>query len=391
MWTVLEGSVAIAEAVRRCRPRVISAYPITPQTHIVEHLARLAADGELDAEVVNVESEHSAASVVLGAVATGVRAYTATSSQGLLLMAEVLYNIAGLRLPVVLTCANRAVSSPINIWNDHQDAMAVRDSGWIQLFAEDNQEAVDLHIQAYRIAELTRLPVMVNVDGFVLTHAYEPVDLPDQEEVDAFLPPFEPKVRLDPDHPLTLGMLAEPHVYMEARYALNEAVLGSKEVILQVQREFQERFGRSSGGLISVDAPEDAEIVFVAMGSVLGTIREAAESLRHRGIRAGVLKVTCFRPFPGEAIASALRGTPRFIVLEKALSMGSGGILANEMRAAFYERDRRAEIISVIAGLGGRDVTVAQIEEVAQAVLQGERGPVFLGLDQRLLAREGTS
>lgn len=387
MWTVLEGSVAIAEAVRLCRPRVISAYPITPQTHIVEHLARLAADGELEAEVVNVESEHSAASVVLGAVATGVRAYTATSSQGLLLMAEVLYNIAGLRLPVVLTCANRAVSSPINIWNDHQDAMAVRDSGWIQLFAEDNQEAVDLHIQAYRIAELTRLPVMVNVDGFVLTHAYEPVDLPSQEEVDAFLPPFTPRVRLDPDHPLTIGMLAEPHVYMEARYALNEAILGSAEVILQVQGEFQRRFGRPSGGLVSADSTEGAEIVFVAMGSVLGTIREAVEDLRQQGIRAGVLKVTCFRPFPGEAVVSAVRGARRLVVVEKALSLGSGGILANEVKAAFYGSDRRPEVVSIFAGLGGRDVTVAQINEVAQAILQGERGPVFLGLDPRLLPK----
>ncbi|RKY38577.1 MAG: pyruvate ferredoxin oxidoreductase, partial [Candidatus Omnitrophota bacterium] len=224
MKKFIEGSQAVAEAIRLCKPGVISAYPITPQTHIVENLAQFVADGELDAQFVNVESEHSAASVVLGALATGVRAFTATSSQGLLLMAEVLYNIAGMRLPLVLTCANRALSAPISIWNDHQDSLGMRDTGWIQVYGENNQEVLDLHIQAYKLAEKIMLPVMVCMDGYILTHGYEPVDVPEQEKVDEFLPSYQSHYKLDPSRPITMGYLAEPAYYMETRIDIQNAL-----------------------------------------------------------------------------------------------------------------------------------------------------------------------
>ncbi|MCL4458769.1 MAG: pyruvate ferredoxin oxidoreductase [Chloroflexi bacterium] len=375
---MIEGSRAIAEMVGLCRPQVIAAYPITPQTHIVEELSQLVANGELQAEYVNVESEFSAASVILGASATGVRTYTATTSQGLLLMIEVLYNIAGLRLPVVLGCANRAISAPINIWNDQQDSITARDTGWIQLYAESNQEAADLHLQAYRIAEDQRvlLPVMVCLDGYVLTHAYETVDLPSQEEVDAFLPPFRPLYRLDPANPLTFGTLADPSCYMETRYILQRTTGKALAVIEETATAFQKAFGRRSGGLIDCYKTEDAAIILVAMGSVVGTIKEAVDELRAAGQKVGVLKVITHRPFPKEAIYQALHGAEHVIVLEKAISLGNGGPLATEIKATFQERPQRVAISSVIAGLGGRDITVDSIKRaVAMArerVLDGE-------------------
>ena len=252
MKKVVEGSAAIAEAIKLVRAQVIAAYPITPQTHIVQNLSEMVANGDLKAEYVRVESEHSAASAVLGASAVGARAYTASSSQGIMLMAEVLFNIAGMRFPVVMTAANRALSGPINIWNDQQDSYSVRDAGWIQLHAEDNQEAMDLHIQAYRIAEDLRvqLPVMVCMDGFVLTHSYEPVDFPGQEAVDRFLPPYDPTRKLNPQDPKTFGMYAEEG-YTETRFAIQQAMQTAKGVIEEVSAEFERAFGRSSGGLIA--------------------------------------------------------------------------------------------------------------------------------------------
>ncbi|MFH1655955.1 MAG: pyruvate ferredoxin oxidoreductase, partial [Candidatus Omnitrophota bacterium] len=273
MKKFIEGSYALAEIIKLCKPGVISAYPITPQTHIVEGLAQFVADGELKCEFVNVESEHSAASTVLGAVATGVRAFTATSSQGLLLMAEVIFNIAGMRLPLVLACANRAVSAPINIWNDQQDVMAVRDSGWILMFAENNQEVVDLHLQGYRISEDhgVMLPVMVNLDGYVLTHGLEVVDMPSQEQVDKFLPPYKPLYKLDVSDPITLGCLATPEHYMETRIAIQKTHEEVLELIPKVASEFKKVFGRESGGLVEGYRLEDAKQVIVSMGSVVGT------------------------------------------------------------------------------------------------------------------------
>jgi pyruvate ferredoxin oxidoreductase alpha subunit len=358
MKKVIEGSRAVAEAVKVCRPHVISAYPITPQTHIVENLSQMVADGELKAEFINVESEFGAASVILGASVTGARAYSTTTSQGLLLMAEVLFNIAGLRLPVSITCANRSVSAPINIWNDHQDAMTVRDSGWIQLYAEDCQEVADMQIQAYKIGENPEisLPVMVNMDGFILTHAFEPVELIDQKMADEFLPPYKPKVYLTTKNPVTFGILAEPAYYMETRYRLQQAIEASKQVIEDVANEFNKVFGRYAGGLVDKYRLDGAKTAIVAMGSVVGTIREVVDELREKGEKVGLLKIRAFRPFPKEAIYDALKEVNNIIIMEKAISLGLGGILLNEMRAVFYGKEKQPNISGFIVGLGGRDV-----------------------------------
>ena len=265
MKEFLEGSMAVAKSVKLCRPGVISAYPITPQTHIVEELAQMVADGHLNAQFVNVESEHSAASVVLGAVAAGVRSYTATSSQGLFLMAEVVFNIAGLRLPLVMTCANRAISAPINIWNDQQDSVSLRDSGWIQLYVEDLQETVDYHIMGYRLSEdkSVMLPVMICMDGFILTHGIETVDMPTQEQVDKFLPAYKALYKLDPQDPITIGPLVDAEYYMETRYAINQTHKEALDIIPKITAEFSKVFGRTYNGLVEGYRLEDAERAYL--------------------------------------------------------------------------------------------------------------------------------
>ena len=373
MRKMIEGSRAVAEAVALCRPGVISAYPITPQTHIVEELSQIVADGDLDAEYVRVESEHSAASVCLGAVATGSRSYSATTSQGMLLMVEVLYNIAGMRLPLVITGVNRAISAPLNIWNDQQDTMAIRDTGWLQLYAEDNQEVLDMHIQAYKITEDDRvlLPVMVCMDGFILTHTYETVDMPTQEQVDAFLPSYDPLYKLDPADPYTLGAYAGPERYHEARYTIQQDCLGAKEIVKEVARDFQSAFGRWYGDVIDTYRAEDAETLFVAMGSVIGTLKDWVEAQRAEGEKVGVVKVRCFRPFPEEELVAAVSKAKRVIVLEKAVSMGSTGILAAELRAALYGKST-VPVTGAVAGLGGRDITMETIDEIKQRADAGE-------------------
>ncbi|HAH19847.1 MAG: pyruvate ferredoxin oxidoreductase [Omnitrophica WOR_2 bacterium GWF2_43_52] len=380
MRELLEGSEAVAEAVRLCKPGVVSAYPITPQTHIVEGLAAMIADGKFTSQFVNVESEHSAASVVLGSVATGVRSFTATSSQGLLLMAEVVFNIAGMRLPVIMTCANRAISAPLNIWNDHQDAITVRDSGWIQMHAENIQEALDLHIQAYRIGESPKimLPVMVNMDGFILTHGLEVVDVPTQAQVDSFLPAYTPLYKLDVNNPLTFGPLVDPDYYMEARYAIHQTHKDVLKLIPLVKDEFQKVFGRPTGGLIEGYRIDDAEKVIVAMGSVCGTIKDVVDSLRSKGKKVGLLKIITYRPFPADAIYQALKDIPKVAVLEKAVSLGSYSPVLTEIRSAFSKPEgsglasysqshgkKKSPVISgFVIGLGGRDITIDSIKEV---------------------------
>jgi len=384
----IEGSMAVAEAVRLCRAQVISAYPITPQTHIVEFLAQMVANGELQAEFVNVESEFSAASVCLGAVAAGVRAYTATTSQGLLLMAEVLYNIAGMRLPMVLTCANRALSAPISIWNDHQDAMTLRDSGWIQLWVEDNQETLDAHLQAFKIAQMTDLPVMVNMDGFVLTHSFDPVDIPTQKEVDRFLPPYTPSRYLDPAKPLTFGALVEPDKYMETRYTLARAMEKAETVVQSVADEFYSSFGRYAGGLVDEYRLEDAQIAIVAMGSVVGTIKDAIDEMRDDGQKVGLLKIRTFRPFPKEAVRRALRDVPDIAVIDRALSVGSGGIIATEVKEALYGWVLHPRISSFIAGLGGRDITIDTIRLIVDKTTSHIYTAGFADLHTELIREE---
>lgn len=371
---LLEGSRAVAEAVMRCRPRVVAAYPITPQTHIVAELSQMVADADLKAGLVNVESEHSAASVVLGASATGARAYTATSSQGFFLMLEVLYNIAGMRLPLVLTCVNRSVSAPINIWADQQDSLAARDTGWIQLYAENNQEVLDMHIQAFRIAEDHRvlLPVMICMSGYVLTHAYEPVWVPSQGAVDEFLPPYEPLVYLTPEDPVTMGTLATPEYYMETRYAIQASQMKALTVIEEVAQEYREAFGRWSGGLIQEYRTEGASLILVSFGSVVGTLRDAVDELRAEGKRIGLVKVRSFRPFPAEALWEALKGAERIAVLEQDVSLGSCGALVSDLKAAFYNRPSAPPIAGFIAGLGGRDITVETVKGIVAKVEEGK-------------------
>jgi len=381
MRKMIEGSRAVAEAVGLCRPGVISAYPITPQTHIVEELSQMVADGETDAEYVRVESEHSAASVCLGAVAAGTRAYSATTSQGMMLMAEVLYNIAGMRLPMVITGVNRALSAPLSIWNDQQDTMAIRDSGWIQLYAENNQEVLDMHIQAYKIAEDDRvlLPVMVCMDGFVLTHTYETVDVPTQEQVDAFLPPYDPLYKLDPADPYTLGAFAGPEMYQEVRYQIQQDALGAKEVVKEVARDFQAAFGRWYGDVLDTYRCEDAETIYVAMGSVIGTMKDWCDARREEGGKAGVLKLRCFRPFPQDELRAALARAKRVVVLEKAITVGGHGILAAEVRAALYGQRETPPVHGAVAGLGGRDITFETLDEVRHRAEAGE-ADFFAGL-----------
>ncbi len=355
MLQALEGSQAIAQAVALCRPQVVAAYPITPQTHIVEGLARLIADGKLQCELVSVESEFSAASVALGAVAAGSRVYTASASQGILLMSEVLYNIAGLRVPLVMTCANRAVSAPLSIWNDQQDSMAVRDAGWIQLYCADNQEAVDTTVQAYRIAERTELPVMVCVDGFTLTHTLEPLEIPPQDQVDAFLPPFRFARALDPSYPVSSGTLVSPEYYTEARHAHHQALLRAKDEIVAADSDWAVLTGRASGGLLQVDGPDDARVAILTLGSVFGTLLDAREEYPQLG-PVKLIKLRAFRPFPVEALQQVCVGLSDVIVLERALSPGSGGIAGAEVRAALAELPAAPRVHNFAAGLGGRDV-----------------------------------
>lgn len=385
---VIEGSLAVAEAVKLCRPQVISAYPITPQTHIVEELSEMVANGELKADFVNVESEHSAASVVLGASATGARAYSATTSQGLLLMTEVLYNIAGLRLPIVLTCTNRAISAPLNIWNDQQDSISVRDSGWIQIYAEDNQEAADMHIQAYKIAENPNilLPVMVCMDGFLLTHTYEPVEILTQEDVDKFLPArYKPRYHLTAHDPLTFGAFCEPHYYMEARYNIFAAMERSREEVVKAAEDFARVFGRGENALVEGYFLEDAETVFVAMGSLVSELRDVVDELREEGKRVGLLKIRTFRPFPREEVVMALKNSKRIAVLEKAVSMGYGGILTPEIKGVFYGKERRPIINGFIIGLGGRNIPPETLKRIANQVEKTEFENEFVDMDWDLV------
>lgn len=387
MRELLEGSRAVAEAVRLCKPGVISAYPITPQTHIVEDLAQMAANGELNAECVNVESEHSAASVVLGASAAGVRSFTATSSQGLLLMAEVVFCIAGMRFPVVMTCANRAISAPLNIWNDHQDAITVRDSGWIQVHAENVQEALDLHIQAFRIAESPKimLPVMVNMDGFILTHGLEIVDMPSQEKVDSFLPAYKPLYSLDVNNPLSFGLVADPDYYTETRFAIKETHKDVLDLIPLVKEEFAKIFGRGSGGLVEEYKTKDAEKVIVAMGSVCGTIKDVIDEMREKGKKAGLLRIITYRPFPINAIYRALRNVSRVAVVEKAVSLGSYGPLLAEVRSVFSSKKKAPVVSGFVMGLGGRDITRDSIKEVFKRLTAKEISEEYIDLKPELL------
>lgn len=368
MMKVVEGSYAVAHAAMCCSPDVVSAYPITPQTHIVEHLSQMVADGELCAEFLTVDSEFSALSVLVGASAMGARCYSSTTSQGLALMYEVLYNVSGLRMPVVMTVANRALGAPLNIWNDQQDSIGARDVGWLQLYVENVQEAVDTTPQAYKISEDLGIltPIMVCMDGFILTHVYEPVELLDKEKVAGFLPAFKPKYVLDPADPKTIGAFADPSTYTEFRYLQFDAQQKALAKIEEVAKEFQETFGRSFGGLIDTYHTEDADVVLVTMGSVIGTIKDAIDEMRSEGIKVGLVKVRSYRPFPVQALRKAMKDAGVIAVIEKDVSIGNEAGLVTDLKAAFYNSKIRTPIIGFTAGLGGRDITVKNIRKIVQ-------------------------
>jgi pyruvate ferredoxin oxidoreductase alpha subunit len=388
MLKQIEGSQAIAEAVALCRPQVICAYPITPQTHIVEGLGEMVKSGSLaGCEFINVESEFAAMSVAIGASAAGARSYTATASQGILYMAEAVYNASGLGLPIVMTIGNRAIGAPINIWNDHSDSMSMRDAGWIQLYAESNQEAADLHIQAFRLAEALSIPVMVCVDGFILTHAYERVDIPTQAQVDGYLPAFEPVQVLDVDEPVSMGAMVGPEAFFEVRYLQHHKQEQALELIPELAREFRERFGRDSGGLVRPYRCEDAQTIIVALGSVNGTIREAVDEMRERGAKVGSLAITSFRPFPLDAVRDALQHARRVVVLEKCLAVGIGGIVSDGVRKALSGIQLKGH--TVIAGLGGRAITKKSLVELAERAGRDELQLLnFLDLRWDVVERE---
>jgi pyruvate ferredoxin oxidoreductase alpha subunit len=386
MMQIMEGSHAVAEAVRLCRPEVISAYPITPQTHIVERLAEMVADGDLDADYLTVESEFSALSSCIGASAAGSRVYSATTSQGLAFMFEVCFNVAGMRQPVIMSIANRALGAPLNIWNDHQDSISLRDSGWFQLYCEDAQESMDLHFIAYKVAEDHKilLPGFVCFDGFILSHTYEPVEVPVQEEIDAFLPPFSPYHRLDAKNPISMGMYATPDYYMEFRYEIDRALERAKAALAAAGREFGERFGRDYSGLVEGYRLEDADCALVAMGSICGTIKDAIDEMRDDGMKVGLLKLRSFRPFPKDEVANALKDMSTVAVLDKNVSLGSAtkGAVGLEVKDALFNSG--IDVSSFVIGLGGRDVRKKDIRAVVAAATSG-KGDSFYGLREEVL------
>jgi len=388
MKQFLEGSFAVAEAVKLCKPGVISAYPITPQTHIVERLADFVASGQMNSQFVNVESEHSAATVVLGAVATGVRVFTATSSQGLIYMSEVLFNIAGMRFPIVMVCANRAISAPINIWNDQQDAISLRDSGWVQVYAENNQEALDFTLQAYKLGENPRvmLPIMVNMDGFILTHGMETVDVPSEELVDKFLPPYKAPYKLDVENPMSFGLLGDPSVYLEARYSVHKTLEETLDLMPKIGKEFESVFGRKGLSLVESYKLEDAKTAIVAMGSVCGTIKDYIDSQREKGKKIGLLRVVSYRPFPKDAIFEALKNVSKVLVLDKSISLGSEGPLYTEVKSLFA--NKKPKVSGFVAGLGGRDITIQTIKDMVDISKNKEVRCEFLNINQSLLKEE---
>ena len=388
MLKQIEGSRGIAEGVALCRPQVICAYPITPQTHIVEGLGEMVKTGELAAcEFINVESEFAALSVAIGSSAAGVRTYTATSSQGLLFMAEAVYNASGLGLPIVMTIGNRAIGAPINIWNDHSDAMSMRDAGWIQLYAETNQEALDLHMQAFRHAEELSCPVMVCMDGFILTHAYERIEVPAQEDVDAYLPPFEPRQVLDPAEPVTIGAMVGPEAFTEVRYLAHHKQMRALDRIPQLAAEFAARFGRDSGGLIRPYRTEGAETIVVSLGSINGTVQEVVDEMRAEGVAIGSVGITSFRPFPLAALRETLAGAKRVVVLEKCLAVGLGGIVSDGVRKSLSGIQLNG--YTVVAGLGGRAITRVSLRRLFDDALRDALAQVtFLDLNTDLIEHE---
>jgi pyruvate ferredoxin oxidoreductase alpha subunit len=373
---VFTANRAVAEAVKLAKPQVVPVYPITPQTTISEYLAQFVADGDLKAEYIRVESEHSAISAALGASGAGVRVFTATSSQGLALMHEILFATAGMRSPIVMVDANRALSAPLSIWNDQQDTISERDSGWLQIYAENAQEALDAVLIAYRVAEDrdVLLPCMVCIDGYFLTHTVEPLDVPSQEDVDRFLKPYQPYAFLDPENPMSIGTFTDPEYYMEARYAIESAMEKSKEILTKANKEFAEIFGREYDFVEKYQC-DDAETIIVAMGSVCGTIKDVIDSLRTEGEKVGLLKLRVFRPFPVDELKEVLEKASQVAVLDKNISFSMGGVLYNNIKAK-----TNANAYGFIAGLGGRDITPEYVREIVAKAKNPTNDIEWIGL-----------
>ncbi len=371
MKKVLMGNHAASWGVQLSRVKMIAAYPITPQTHIVEELSEMCGDGSLDAKFLKVESEHSAMASVISSQSTGIRSFTATSANGLALMHELLHWAAGARLPIVMVNVNRALAPGWNIWADQSDSLSQRDTGWIQIYVEDNQEVLDSVIQGYRIAEQVNLPVMICYDAFFLSHTYEPVDIPDQSAVDAWLPPYEPEEFLDPSNPKAFNGLVMPDNFMEVRYKLHQAHEKTKSVVNEVGKSFGEAFGRHYGAVEAVDC-DDAETVLIISSSATSPARLVAKELREKGEKIGVLKIRMFRPFPTEEIISVLKGKKKAIVIDRNCSWGKGGIFADETRGVIANLPDMPIVHSYIAGLGGRSITPDLIHEIVNEALAAD-------------------
>lgn len=371
----LSGDEAFAEGVRLARPQVISAYPITPQTVVVERLSEMVENGQLDAEYVHVESEHSALSCALGASATGARTFTATSSQGLLYMAEVLTYAAGGRFPIVMMNANRSTALPWNIYGDQRDSLALLDHGWIQAYAQDNQEALDLAILAYAVAEDARVstPFMVNLDGFALTHTYEAVDVPEQDAVDEFLPPFETHNCFNFEHPVNIGYSAGPEFNRYYKFLEHEGMLAAEQVIGEAEARFAKQFGRAYTGLLETYRMEDAECAIVTLGSVAGLVRQAVDAAREAGARAGMVRIRYMRPFPSRQIAAVLANVKAVAVLEKDISFGAEGTVFTNVNSALQQAGCTTPTFNYIGGLGGDDITLQQLDSVFADMLNASK------------------
>ena len=382
MKKFLSGNEAFAEGIRLARPEVISAYPITPQTIVVERLSEMVEDGSLKAEYVHVESEHSALSCAIGASAAGARAFTATSSQGLLYMAECLYYASGGRFPIVMMNADRSTALPWNIYGDQRDSLSQLDSGWIQAYAENAQEALDLALMSYKIAEDKRVstPFMANLDGFVLTHTYETVDIPEREQADRFLPPYETDNRLDFDNPKNMAFSAGPDYNYIFKYKEHEGVLAARQVINETEKEFAEIFGRSYTGLVENYLTDDADYIIVTLGSIAGLCRETADDLRSRGVKAGVLRIRYMRPFPNQEIADTLKNAKAYAVLEKDVSFGNEGTVFTNVNSALKKASVDVKGYNYIGGLGGRNISSADIEKIFSDMGNGAETVNFIGI-----------
>jgi pyruvate ferredoxin oxidoreductase alpha subunit len=372
---IMETSKAIAHGAKLSRAAVIPMYPITPQTHIVERIADFINNGEMDAEMIHVESEHSAISAAIGSAFAGSRTFTATASQGFALMHEILHIVSGLRCPVVMAVANRALSAPINIWNDHQDTMSARDAGWIQLYCENSQEAIDTTIMAFKIAENPKvsLPVMVCVDGFTLSHMWEPVDIPEQDNVDKFLPKYKIHHLLDPKKPVTIGPIGYPDSFMQFKLAEHEALKESLDAIKDVNDDFKKSFGRKYGdGLIELYKMDDAEYAVLGLGTVCGTARVAVDDLRKKGKKVGMIKLKCYRPFPKEQLKAICKKLRAIAVIDRNISLGYEGAVFSDLRSALSELDKKPEAAGYILGLGGRDITDCHIKDIFEDLEKGK-------------------